>query len=686
MKHSNHNSLSKIFFFLLSVFFFSSCSEEVQNIRSLNGVSSDLKKESSLNLIVNEGQNIDLVRREPKIEYSIAIDPESLKKEKIEDSDTIKIELTHIIQKDLINQKIESKGSKSVFNLDLSMGLNRIVIRATVESRPDLSGVWEITQIVDNENPLILSEAKISTDLATGTKFIEGAIQVTDLSDVNCGDVQLLSDELPDGMPIKLRKSTLEKDKGVQRFDLEKSPLGDKLQSNLRLRINCQDAASNLTQVEDPIKNEEFNYSIMAEYSRYEPIDSDTSDSYLFVNGSPAVVQLSLVDSKTGTLVDESILESEQKFLRVYAGYQKVDESQLDDDSLFLMRRSPFKTEISIPINENFDTKTAKLFLTITRLNVLEGTEAILHQEEIDTYFDSRGIDINLLSELKNMADGKKSAARFFSPKKDRLIEFSFSTVAQGAPVVATVVEIGEYKEKLDDQMKPTGVVQLLWEPLEIDPIMVSVNSTTSFKYRYLDSEERNIRLRIKITDAAGNLTMTEPSPQFIATSAVRADFEAVMNGTEELSADCAGKSDLVVVKSSSFLCRNPLNRDQLMQAILLKNLGEAPIMTYGDQGYVSFVVSADNVRSYSSSFVVNNSDPFPPGKEKMIYIPFSAAEFESGKTIDISFDREDSGASSIANRCRELDFSLEESLYPTISINPADTSHTNVFDCDIQL
>lgn len=656
----------------------SGCSEETENARTYDGKSLDASKatSTSLALIVNDGKEPAPILNTQEVDLKVAIAPESLKQFNVSESDTVKMTLTHFLGDDLVNQKMEAEGVSTTFKVKLGMGKNRLEISASVVDRPDLTGILEVVQFFDNENPLIVSEAKISTDLATGKKLVEGAFIVTDGSDVSCSEVKLLSNTTDKELLLKVEKSSEVDSNGGVRFIIPKIELLDEFGDNLRLKIVCNDAALNLTEIEDPISREKLDYEVALEIDTHELIGSDDGKKFLLIGEKDTTVKLSLLDKNSGSRVDESVFEDEKPLLSVYTHTSQLDLGMTDK-----LSRTPFDSNVNLGLQLSANDPEKPIHIAVVKTNVLEGSKEIIFQTEMMTYSDSEGLKATWKSSDRTTATSLKTSSRFFPPLKDEMIPFEFTVTGEGAPLVSATIETGEFEVKDQGNGNAKAGHEVVWTLLEMDPIVPSINEPTTFSFTYPDNVEKNVRLRIKLEDAAGNITYSELSPSFVASDIVRPDFESKRDGAVNLSADCATTSELSVQKLTSFLCRNPLNPDEVMQPVLLQNSGGEGITTFGDQGFVSYTILVDGTPTESSSFEVNTAKPFPSGAEKIMFVPINKSLFEDDKAVSIHFDRESTGATSINNRCREVDPSNDDT-YPNVLITNQKLEH--LFDCNV--
>lgn len=489
-----------------------------------------------------------------------------------------------------------------------------------------LPEVYKKNLSVDREAPVFGVSSSLDVNTKDGTRVASLKVSTQDKDQLKCDAAKVTEyannkSSVFSADFIKEDDSTSLVAKGI---DIPASHSG-----LLQADVICFDKAGNPTRSITIVSGEDFEFQMAAIPVLNTGTPIEGGDATYFTIPGDIKLKLSLIDGATGGKIADSLVSELKGSLKIYISeIQNADLVALEDDRGTLSYLWADEVDYSIRDGligqRDFYATLSKSVKVKNDNDEDEIVEKIVSIVPLKIYIDRSEAKLTWLS-----------SAQFIPAAKDVEIPMSMKVEIGGAPINGSP----KLEYSTDNQQ---------WTSISLSNIDVADDKTTySLKVKYPLADEKPFRIRVKVTDVAGNLATSIHSPNLVGVAGLNYTVTAQVR-SECLANNGSGNpgSRIAPYLASSYLCKqtdSDGNETGLFGAsLLIANHGSKAFFEKDAGKTLGMRIVVDGVNGEVSSINhVNFDEDSAVSEAAFLNIPISAAEF-AGAKLTLEFDIEE--------------------------------------------
>lgn len=527
---------------------------------------------------------------------------------------------------------------------------------------------WSTKITLDSMQPVVGLQSEIIRKFPEGIRYLTAYAWVANEKVADCSGGELRTADL--GKNLEVRFSPVKDPSILAKLKLQPGtpivaatdlPLPLDLSEPFTLFVKCTDKAGNHSEFIQPVGVSTPSFNFTAKTEGAEAKIPSTSRDAIFVKSGAIKMNFSLSDLSNGQALSANYISSLASNLRVFI----TEKSPADIEDLLAMKTviwsQPYADSVSFPLPPSYDGEVS-VYATLVLQDVTKNKQLLV-----------RTIPVRLFVATKPSVISWMNPAQFVPFAVNAPITGKFRVTSAQAPLADTAPITLEYTTNNESWLPLPAEISQAGTPT--DP---ADSKTFAYRFPYPLSSEQAFRIRVKAKDIAGNVAVSAISPNLLgqpnlALGVLQSDRNAcTTNGT--------AASRFKPWLASSVLCQiadaggqtSGLHHVQ----ILLQNRGSANIGFYSTSAIppgMGYRVLVDGIQVAQNRILGNviNDTPQPPplftlapdGSVKLLNFAIQD-QWLMGNKVVIEFDREDTGANSIANSCY-----LQGSDFPSIVV-----------------
>jgi hypothetical protein len=547
------------------------------------------------------------------------------------------------------------------------------IVTSAPKGTPNISDVslpdpWSTKIKLDSMQPVVGLQSEIIRRFPEGIRYLTAFAWVGNEKEAECSGGELRTADL--GKTLEVRFSPVKDPSILAKLKLQAGtplvaatdlPLPLDMREPFTLFVKCKDAAGNHSEFIQPVGVSTPSFNFTAKTEGTEAKIPNTSRDAIFVKSGAIKMNFSLSDLSSGQALSNNYVSSLASNLRVFI----TEKSPVDIEDLLAMKTviwsQQYADSTSLPLPPSYDGEVT-IYATVVLQDVTKNKQILV-----------RTIPVRLFVATKPSVISWMSPAQFVPFAANTPISGKFRVTSVQAPLSESAPITLEYTTNKESWLPLPAELSQAGTPT--DP---PDSKTFSYRFPYPLSSEQAFRIRVKAKDIAGNVAISSISPNLLgqpnlALSVVQSERNAcTVNGT--------AASKFKPWLASSVLCQTADVTGQTSGLhhvqILLQNRGSANIGFYSTTAIppgMGYRVLVDGVQVEQNRIlgnVINDISQPPPlfilapdGSIKLLNFAIQD-QWLMGNKVVIEFDREDTGANSIANSCY-----LQGSDFPSIVV-----------------